>query len=507
MFFVHNQFQYKIPWCFILHQYKIPWYFMIIIYKNQPIYRFNHKRHRICHSEIRVLIMSRRALAYLTDWLHSTNRKPMVIRGARQVGKTWLVRELARFHHKHLIELNFEKNPHYQTFFENNDPRMTLMLLSSSLNTIIDPHNTILFLDEIQVAPVLLSKLRWFAEEMPELPVLTAGSLLEFVLDQHEFSMPVGRITYMHLGPLTFEEFLDAYGKTPLIDYLQQYTWAQGIPIVLHEQLMALFKEYLIIGGMPAAVYSWVTDQSLEEVRRIHHDLLASYRDDFSKYAGRLSLSRLEDMLMATPKMLGEKMVWSRVNKDIPAVALKSALNLLCQARLVRKVFNTAGNGVPLAAEVNEKFFKVIFLDVGLVSALLNLRLDEVYLVKDINLINSGGLSEQVVGQLLNSLESFYVNPALYYWVREQKNANAEVDYLLQQGTQLLPIEVKSGSTGRLKSLHLFMALKNLSRALRINASPPSQVSLQTKTHDTPVEYQLYSIPFYLTEQINRLLS
>jgi len=451
--------------------------------------------------------MPRRALAYLTHWLSSKNRKPMVIRGARQVGKTWLVREFARVHNKQLIELNFEKNPHHQTFFESNDPSLTLMLLSASLNTAIDPQNTILFLDEIQAVPILLSKLRWFAEEMPELPVLTAGSLLEFVLDQHEFSMPVGRITYMHLGPLTFEEFLEAYGKKQLIDYLQQYTWEQAIPLVLHEQLIGLFKEYLIIGGMPAAVYSWVSEKSLEEVKRIHHDLLASYRDDFSKYAGKLSLSRLEEVLMAIPKMLGEKMVWSRVNKDVPATTLKSALNLLCQARIALKTFNTAGNGVPLAAEINEKFFKVIFLDVGLVSAMLHLRLDTVYQMTDSNLINLGGISEQVVGQLLSSLEPFYITPMLYYWVREQKNANAEIDYLLQQGTQILPIEVKSGNTGRLKSLHLFMALKKLSRALRINASPPSQVFVQTKTHDSSIEYQLYSIPFYLTEQIHRLLS
>lgn len=431
----------------------------------------------------------------------------MVIRGARQVGKTWLVREFARHQNKQLIELNFEKNPQYQTFFDSNDPKLILMLLSASLNMTIDINNTVLFLDEIQAVPVLLSKLRWFAEDMPELPVLTAGSLLEFVLDKHEFSMPVGRITYMHLGPLTFEEFLEAYGQKSLLDYLQQFSWEQTIPSVLHEQLMHLFKEYLVIGGMPAAVYSWVNEKSLERVNQIHHDLLASYRDDFSKYAGKLSLSRLEEMLIAIPKMLGDKMVFSQVNQDVPAIALKSALKLLCQARIAHKTFNTAGNGVPLAAEINDKFFKVIFLDVGLVSALLNLRLDKIHQITDINFINSGGLSEQVVGQLLNSIEPFYVAPALYYWVREKKNANAEIDYLLQQGATILPIEVKSGSTGSLKSLHLFMELKKLSKALRINADVPSQVLVQTKTHQEPIQYRLYSIPFYLTEQIHRLMA
>lgn len=450
--------------------------------------------------------MARRALDYLTNWLDSKGRKPIVIRGARQVGKTWLVREFAKRHDKQLIELNFEQNPQFATFFESNNPKNTLMLLSASLNVIIDPQKTILFLDEIQAVPVLLSKLRWFAEELPELPVLTAGSLLEFVLDEHEFSMPVGRITYMHLGPLTFEEFLDAYGKKQLLNYLEQFSWEQPMPLVLHEQLMTLFKEYLIVGGMPAAVYSWVSEQSLAQVNLIHHDLLASYRDDFSKYAGKLSLSRLEEMLIAIPRMLGKKMVFSQVNKDVTSMTLKSALKLLCQARIAQKTVNTAGNGVPLAAEINEKYFKVIFLDVGLISAMLNLRLNEIFQITDINYINSGGLAEQVVGQLLNTIEPYYVSPALYYWVREKKNANAEIDYLIQHGTKVLPIEIKSGSTGSLKSLHLFMDLKKLSHALRINADVPSQVIVQTKTHQTQIEYRLYSLPFYLTEQIHRLL-
>ena len=451
--------------------------------------------------------MPRRALTYLTAWLESPSRKPVVMRGARQVGKTWLVRELAQLHNKNLIELNFERNPQYQTLFESNDPTVILMQISARLNRTINPQTALLFLDEIQVVPVLLSKLRWFAEELPDLPVITAGSLLEFVLDQHEFSMPVGRITYMHLGPLTFEEFLDAYGQKPLLDYVQQFTWGQTIPSALHERLMSLFKEYVIVGGMPAAVYAWVNTQTFKNVDQIHSDLLASYRDDFSKYAGKLSLSKLEEMLIAIPTMLGEKMTFSRVNKDIPAHTLKAALHLLCQARIVHKIGSTAGNGVPLAAEINEKMTKVILLDVGLVSALLNLRLDYVSALSDLNLINAGGVAEQVVGQLLASIEPFYVSPALYYWVREQKNSNAEIDYLLQHGRHIIPIEVKSGSTGRLKSLHLFMALKQLTHAVRINADLPSQVDVKIKTHLASIHYQLYSLPFYLTEQIHRLLT
>jgi len=450
--------------------------------------------------------MSRLALTYLKNWLTDPGRKPMVIRGARQVGKTWLVRELAKETGKRLIELNFEKNRQHLTFFESNDPNVILKQLASSLNLTIDPDQTILFLDEIQVVPLLLSKLRWFAEDLPQLAVITAGSLLDFVLDSHEFSMPVGRITYMHLEPLTFEEFLDANKKTQLVNYLQNFNWQEPIPLALHLQLMDLFKEYLIIGGMPAAVYSWTEQNSLLKISQIHHDLLGTYRDDFAKYAGKIALSHLDDLLVSIPKMLGDKFVFSRVNKEIQTATLKAGLTLLCQARIAHKVFATAGNGTPLAAEVNDKFFKVIFLDVGLVSGMLNLKLDKIHDILDINLINSGGISEQVAGQLLRSLEPFFVAPALFYWMREQKNSNAEIDYLIQHGNEIVPIEIKSGSTGSLKSLHLFMALKKLSRALRINSDLPSIVNVKTKTHREEIEYKLYSLPFYLIGQIHRLL-
>lgn len=450
--------------------------------------------------------MPRRALTYLAQWLTDPERKPMVIRGARQVGKTWVVRDLAKQHQKQLIELNFEKNPNYHTYFENNDPRLILKSLKAMLGITATPETCLLFLDEIQAVPILLSKLRWFAEELPELAVIAAGSLLDFVLDKHTFSMPVGRITYMHMGPLTFEEFLSAYNKNSLVDYLKEFQWTSIIPADLHQQLIGLMKEFLIVGGMPRAVYSWIAQADLTKINQIHFDLLGSYRDDFAKYARRIPIARLEEMFVATPHLLSKKFVFSRVNKDIPSLSLKSALDLLCKAKIVHKIISTQANGLPLAAELNDKYFKVIFLDVGLVSALLNLNLPQISQVTDINLINMGGISEQITGQLLRAIEPFYISPALYYWVREQKNSNAEIDYLIQQGTEIIPIEVKSGSTGSLKSLHLFMHLKKLKRALRINSEVPSQTTVNTKIQDGTVQYQLNSIPFYLIEQIHRLL-
>jgi uncharacterized protein len=450
---------------------------------------------------------NRKALNYLQSWLKSSDRNPMVIRGARQVGKTWTVRELAKQSKKQLVELNFEKYREYQSLFNSNDPAVIIRHIESHLEITIDPQQAILFLDEIQVVPELLSKLRWFAEDMSFLPVIAAGSLLDFVLDDHEFSMPVGRITYLHMEPLSFEEFLAINKRVKLLEYINHFSLSDIMPLAIHEKLLSLFKMYLIIGGMPAAVYAWRADPSINKINRIHHDLITAYRDDFAKYSGKIANSVLDDVLMSIPGMLGNKFIYSRVDKTLKSDTLKSALTLLVQARLCTKVTATAANGIPLAAEKNDKFFKVIALDVGLVSAMLGLKLNKIDVLEDINLVNNGGISEQAAGQLLRCIEPIYRDPELYYWQREAKSANAEVDYLLQHNGTIIPIEVKSGSTGSLKSLHHFMYVKKKSHALRINSDLPNQCEVNVKLHNQEnVSYQLASIPFYLIEQLPRLM-
>lgn len=452
--------------------------------------------------------MERKAFNYLQDWLASPTRKPLVLRGARQVGKTWLVRHFAKLCGRELIELNFEKQLAHTSLFNSNDPKQILLNINAALNLNIDPANCLLFLDEIQAAPQLFSKLRWFAEDMPELPVIAAGSLLESVLAEHAFSVPVGRINYMHLEPLSFEEFLLANHKKALFDYLSAYNFNIEIPLAIHEQLILLFKEYLLIGGMPAAVSSWIEQHNLNKVNQIHHDLLATYRDDFVKYHGRIAIERLNEMMLAVPQMLGEKFVFSRVNATVQTNILKQVLNLLEKARICHRVQCCSANGIPLAAEIREKYFKEIFLDVGLCSAMLGISFTQMNNANNIMMINNGSLAEQVVGQLLRTIAPFYIEPALYYWQREQTGSNAEVDYIIQHGNQVIPIEVKAGSTGGLKSLHLFMGLKNLPLAMRINADLPSKTAVKVKDHQgNQIEYNLLSIPFYLTEQLQRLLN
>lgn len=452
--------------------------------------------------------MKRTLLEYLENWLISSDRKPLVIRGARQVGKTWLVRHFAEKSGKKLIELNFERQPSFASLFNSNDPEQILLNLSAISNQKIDPQNCLLFLDEIQASPQLFSKLRWFAEDLPELSVIAAGSLLEFVLAQHTFSMPVGRISYMHLEPLSFEEFLLANERQSLWDYLVKYDLTTEVPAVIHEQLTILFKEYLLVGGLPAVVSNWINERSLNKINQIKNDLLATYRDDFSKYSGRIATERLDEVMATIPRMLGQKFVFSKVNKTIQAATIKQILELLEKARISHRVQSCSANGVPLAAEIREKYFKEIFLDIGLCSTALGLNLNQVNSIDEIIMINNGAVAEQIVGQLLRTIVPPYIEPSLYCWHREETGSSAEIDYVIQHGNKVIPIEIKACSTGSLKSLHFFMGLKKYPIALRINSDYPNKTNVNVKDNwGNQIKYTLLSIPFYLVGQTHRLLN
>ncbi len=450
--------------------------------------------------------MKRARREFLGDWLDSSPRKPLVIRGARQVGKTWLIRDFAHSQGLELIELNFEKRPELESLFASNDPKEILLNLRAFTKSKIEPSTSLLFLDEIQEAPKLLGKLRWFAEDAPELAVVAAGSLLEFALAKHEFSMPVGRINYMHLEPLSFEEFLDAVGHQALKEYVEQYTWGVSIPTAIHAELMKVVREYMLVGGMPAAVSTWINSHILEKVSQVHFDLLATYRDDFAKYSGRLSTDRLEEVLSAVPRQLGSKFVYSQVNPQASSVSLRQGLDLLTKAKVCHEVLSTAANGLPMGAEVNEKYKKVLMLDCGLCSASLGLTIQQLQSVTELIMINSGGMAEQFVGQQLRTLFPPFVSPALYYWQRSKKGANAEIDYVLQHESQVIPIEVKAGSSGSLKSLHQFVKQKKKKIAVRINSDYPSAGIVQGTSKSGAAAYDLLSLPFYLIGQLHRLI-
>ncbi len=454
--------------------------------------------------------MERTALTFLRRWLHEKGRLPLIIRGARQVGKTWVVRRLAELENRDLIELNLEFEPELESLFVNNDPKAVLLSIEDILNRKVDPSKALLFIDEIQAKPHVIAKLRWFAEMMPELPVISAGSLLEFALGTYVMSMPVGRIEYLYLEPLSFEEFLMANQKDGFVRLIKNFQWGDELPFIAHQQLTSLFHEYIIVGGMPAAIEKWIETRSLEEVGRVHRRIVSTYREDFTKYGTKVSPELMNKMIHFIPRSLGEKFVYSHVDKAAPLYAVQRALTALQKARICHIVHSTAANGVPLAAEINEKFLKAIFVDVGLCSASLELSLTQIESTEDLTLVNKGAIAEQVTGQLLRTVFPLTQDPQLYYWVRlhQEKGASAEIDYVIAQGTLPVPIEVKSGATGSLKSLHVFMELKKLSKAVRVCSRIPNISQIEFKsTASTTVRYELRSIPFYLLGEIHRLLT
>lgn len=451
--------------------------------------------------------MNRKIIVNLCEWFKREDRKPLIIRGARQVGKTWLVRHLASKLNLDLLQLNFERDSKLKAPFKDNDPEKTILQLESFFNKDIEPKQTLLFLDEIQAAPELLSKLRWFAEEKPELAIIATGSLLDFALEDHKFSMPVGRINYMYLEPMSFEEFLLAQNQNKLHEFLSNFELKDKIPEIIHDRLWQFLREYIFIGGMPSAVNSWVQNKSFTKVNEVHQNILATYRDDFSKYAKRISVERLDDIFRAVPRLLGKKFKYSLINRNIRFESLKNALNLLCKARICHKVFSCFANGIPIDADIKENIFKVIFLDIGLVSAAMGLSISEMNKFSELRLTNEGGISEQLTGQLLRTIVPNYMDPKLHYWVREKAGTESEIDYLIQHNNKIIPIEVKSGTTGTLRSLHTFMKAKGLKKAIRLNSDYPSITNVKVKNHiGELIEYELISLPLYLTEQIHRFI-
>lgn len=451
--------------------------------------------------------MKRKITKDLHGWLSQPNRKPLVIRGARQVGKTWLVREFASQANLHLFELNFERDIEAKELFIDNDPNKTILRLGAFFNKEIIPNVALLFLDEIQAAPEILAKLRWFAEEMPELAIIATGSLLDFTLNEHTFSMPVGRINYLYMEPMSFEEFLLALGQDKLCEFLANYQLNEDIPVILHKRLNQFLREYIFIGGMPAAVENWIINHSFEQINKVQRNILTTYQDDFSKYAKRANIQILIEVFKTIPKLLGRKFKYSAVNNEIQAGAIKNALNLLCLARVCHKVHACSSNGIPLSASTKPNYFKVIGLDIGIAIASMDLSFNDILKIDEIKLINEGGLAEQVVGQLLRTAFPTYIDPKLFYWLREKTGSEAEIDYVIQSGKNIFPIEVKAGKSGTLRSLHAFMKDKKINKAIRFNIDVPSATPVKIKDHSEQIiQYELLSLPIYLTEQIYRLI-
>jgi predicted AAA+ superfamily ATPase len=439
--------------------------------------------------------------AALQRWLARPGRKPLVLRGARQVGKTWLARDLAARSNLTLVELNFERDPRLARHFESNDPRHILSELALALDVQIVPGKALLFLDEVQAAAPVLAKLRWFAEELPSLALVAAGSLLEFTLSDHSFSMPVGRITFLHVEPMGFPEFLIAHGQQRLLSVLESWQPSKELSPAAHQRTRHWFRRYAMVGGMPAVVAEDVARGDARACRRLQRDLIATYRADFAHYAGRMDRAILDSVLLAAARSVGQKFVYARVGEGVKQHQAKHAIELLSRARLCSLVRHTAANGLPLAGEVKDSFRKTLLLDVGLLHALLGTPADRQFPEwEELSPAIRGQLTDQLAGQQLRLLDTTDGDgPELYYWQREGGRAG-EIDYVIQLAGRIIPIELKSGSTGAMKSLHSFMLEKKLDRAVRLDDNPPSDFMVDVRTtQGDPVKYRLLSLPHYMT--------
>ena len=427
--------------------------------------------------------MFRHLATHLQSWLHRKNRKPLLLHGARQVGKTWLVRELARTENLPLAEINFELRPDAKAAFANPDPAAILHQLA--LIGFPLPPGALLFLDEIQDCPSALTALRYFHELTPHIPVLATGSLLEFAMDAADFSMPVGRIESLWLHPMDFTEFLHAKGYPDLAHAIARLPPGTQLPPAAHTTALRLLRDYFFTGGMPEALRESLENSDPAPCRRAQLSILQTYRRDFAQYAPRIPADLAENLFLRAPGLVGDRLKFSKIDPDRRAATVRQALTALEKAGVLHQITHSSGQGLPLESQTNPRLVKLAFLDIGLLHAAL--RIDsELVAQPDLLAIHRGAAAEQFAAQELLAAQPPDREPALHFWVREALNSQAEVDFLLPVDSRVIPVEVKSGTTGTLKSLHLF---------LESHPSTPYGIRLHTGPGHT--EPRLRHIPLY----------
>jgi hypothetical protein len=410
---------------------------------------------------------------YLKEWAEQADHKPILLRGARQVGKSTAVRHLGE-QFDNFVEVNFEKFPAYRTLFKTDlDVLRIVPLIAAMAGQSIVPGKTLLFLDEIQSCPEAIMSLRFFKEDMPQLHVIAAGSLLEFALEELP-TFGVGRIHSMFIYPMSFDEFLVANGETLLLNVRRNATPQQPLPDALHQKLVELMRIYILIGGMPEVVAKWVQTHDYTRCQEIQDTIVVSYEEDFPKYRRRVSPTLLRKALHSVAVQVTKKFVYAQVSTEHKTAEIKQAIEMLILAGIVIPVDGTSANGFPLGSEADAKVRKMLLLDTGLTLRILNMsvgqssNLTQSVLTDTVaDLVNRGPLAELVFGLEVVHNETPNLRGSLYYWTRQAKSSLAEIDYVLPFAGKVLPVEVKSGTQGGMKSLWMFMREKHLANAVR----------------------------------------
>jgi len=457
----------------------------------------------------------RQTVEDLKNWYKHPKKKPLVIYGARQVGKTTAVRLAAQELGVKLVEINLERHSELNAQFQRY--QLDEILFSASLitgETIKPDSPLILFLDEAQATPAAYSCLRYFYEDMPHLAVILTGSLLDQVLQNYQLSSPVGRIEPYFMGPLHFDEFLLAIGAEHEYHTVNRLTLVNMsmIPESLHQHLLALVRRYTLMGGMPYCVQLGIDNNfNHAEILKYQVALLQTYRDDFAKYTGSQKATLLNAYFNGILGQVGRQFSHKQAQELAQMSSgdnrqLNLAIERFIAARLFYRVLHAHANAVPLGAETKMRISKFLFLDIGLLLAARGIPAQNLMEAK-LELAGKGELAEQWVGQQLLYSRATYINPELYYWHPPKSEGQAEIDYLYVHGNEIIPVEVKSGTKASLKSLHSYVIKKQALRAIRISSNKPLVEQLTARQNKTEHQFKLINLPFYLLNQIERLLN
>ena len=440
--------------------------------------------------------IQRQLIVDLAAWRKGPDRKPLLIRGARQVGKTWAVQEWCRQESLELLTINFEEKPQLARLFERDlDIDRIVDDIAMTLSRSLRSPNAVLFLDEIQVAPKAITALRYFYERRPELVVIAAGSLIEFVLEEH--GVPVGRVQSKFVYPLSFIEFLGAIGRHGLADALSAFRLEELRPFspVVHEEFLSSLRLYYQIGGMPKAVSAYLSEKDMRAVANEHATLIRGYMDDFRKYAKKVDWALLETIFLKMSAIAGGPQVkFSAIESQAKSTQVRRALLALEQALIIHKIRPTHAPRLPLVAHAVDKGFKLAFLDIGLLHHLLGFDWTRIAPDADLTDIADGRFAEQFVAQEIITTRSGLTHYPLHYWNRAQAGSEAEVDFVIEWRNAPAPVEVKSGTKGRLRSLQLYinelnppaafvLSQRNVEKWDRITSLP---LYLASRLHDSP---------------------
>ena len=402
----------------------------------------------------------------LLRWKNREHRKVVLLRGARQVGKSSAVRELGKSF-DHFVEINLEKQPQLKAVFEpDRVVERIVKELSFELKTPIIPQKTLLFIDEIQECIPAISALRYFYEDMPELHVIAAGSLFEFALEKLP-SFGVGRIRSLFMYPFSYDEFIRAMGFSMLADEVKNCSPEKPLSEALHNKCKRLLVEFMLIGGMPEVVAKYVESGSLLECQEILEDITQTFYNDFAKYKQRANVSLLKEVFGAVINQTATKFTFSKASNTANHLQIKESVELLEMAGLIYSVTHTPANGLPLSAQQNRKFCKYLIFDTGIYQRFLKLNLGGSFLAESIEQINKGAFAELLAGLEIIKASPVNFPLSLHWWQREKTGSNAEVDYVVQQGENIVPVEIKANTKGSMQSMFQFLTEKGFPFGIR----------------------------------------